>query len=101
MAKNSSKVENAKGPSAAFIGMALEMSWRLAIVVLVPIIGGFYLDEAFNTTPLLVIVGFAVAMGGMYIVMRQTVQAANDLPVPTVIEPETKSKVKTTKEKKA
>lgn len=95
MAKNSSKVEQAKSPSGVFVGMALDMSWRLAVVVLVPIIGGFYLDKAFATSPLLTIVGFVLAMAGMALVMKQTVDAANEIPAPTVIKP-TKAK----KEKK-
>jgi F0F1-type ATP synthase assembly protein I len=85
MAKNSSKVENAqsdKSPSGVFMGMALDMSWRLAVVVLVPIIGGYYLDQAFDTSPLLVIIGFVLAMTGMGFVMKQTVDAANKMPVP-------------------
>lgn len=96
MAKNSSKVEHTKSPSGVFVGMALDMSWRLAVVVLVPIIGGFYLDTAFNTSPLLVIIGFVMAMAGMGVVMKQTVEAANEVPVATVIKP-----TKTKKEKKA
>jgi F0F1-type ATP synthase assembly protein I len=68
--------------SSVFIGMALDMSWRLAIAVLVPIIGGFKLDEKLKTTPLLTIVGFLLAMGGMALVMWQTLQAANKIPAP-------------------
>jgi F0F1-type ATP synthase assembly protein I len=97
MAKNASKVENTKSPSGVFMGMALDMSWRLAVVVLVPIIGGFYLDEAFNTSPLLVILGFILAMVGMYFVMKQTVNAANEMTEPTIVKPATKA----AKDKKA
>lgn len=79
--KVSSKVEHTTTPSRVFVSMALDMSWRLAIAVLVPIIGGFKLDEALGTTPLLTIVGFLLAMGGMALVMWQTLQAANHVPV--------------------
>lgn len=68
--------------SQIFVSMALDMSWRLALVVLVPIIGGYYLDQQFSTTPLLTIVGFLLAMGGMSLVMWRTLQEANKLPVP-------------------
>lgn len=67
--------------SRVFVSMALDMSWRLAIAVLVPIIGGFKLDEALDTTPLLTIVGFLLAMGGMALVMWQTLQIANRIPI--------------------
>jgi F0F1-type ATP synthase assembly protein I len=69
-------------PSAVFIGAALDMSWRLAIAVLVPIIGGYELDQRLHTTPLLTILGFVLAMGGMTLVMWQTLQAANNLSLP-------------------
>lgn len=62
--------------------MALDMSWRLAVVVLVPTIGGFELDQHLHTTPTLTIIGFILAMAGMALVMWQTLQAANRLPVP-------------------
>lgn len=75
-------VEAGKGQSSVFVGMALDMSWRLAVVVLVPIVGGFELDKKFHTTPTLTIIGFVVAMLGMAVVMWQTLQAANRLPVP-------------------
>ena len=71
-----------KSPTTVFVGMALDMSWRLAIVVLVPIIGGFKLDEALNMSPLLTITGFLVAMTGMGIVMWQTYSAANQIDLP-------------------
>ena len=59
--------------------MALDMSWRLALVVWVPIIGGFELDKRWSTTPLLTIVGIVVATAGVALVMRRTLQVANKL----------------------
>ena len=69
-------------PSAVFVSLALDMSWRLAIVVLVPIIGGFELDKKLNTSPLLTIVGFVFAMLGMALVLWRMIQIVNDIPVP-------------------
>lgn len=82
MAKTNPQVEKNTSPSSVFISMALDMSWRLAIVVLVPIIGGFKLDEWLGTSPALIIVGFFLAMGGMALVMWQTMQAANQMQLP-------------------
>lgn len=62
--------------------MALDMSWRLAIAVLVPIIGGVELDKRLKTSPTLTIIGFGLAMIGMGLVLWQTLQSANRLPVP-------------------
>lgn len=62
--------------------MALDMSWRLALAVLIPIIGGYRLDSWLGTTPLLTIVGFLLAMAGTGLVMWRTLQVANDMPAP-------------------
>lgn len=58
-----------------FIGAALNMSWQLALAVLVPVIGGVKLDQNFNTTPLLTIIGFMLAIFGMVIVVWRQFQA--------------------------
>jgi hypothetical protein len=70
-----------KSQTRVFVTMALDMSWRLAIVVLAPIIGGFKLDEALDSTPVLTIIGFIVAMAGMGLVMWRTLQEASKIPV--------------------
>lgn len=82
MAKSSPGRDATTSHSSVFIGMALDMAWRLAIVVLVPVIGGFKLDEAFETAPVLTITGFFVAMGGMALVMWATLKKANEIEVP-------------------
>lgn len=77
------KVDKTKSPSSVFITMALDMSWRLAVVVLVPIVGGFKLDEKLKTTPALTILGFVLAMAGMALVMWRTLRVSNQAPVTT------------------
>lgn len=69
-----------ENPQSVFVGMALDMSWRLAIAVLVPIIGGFELDSHIGTTPLLTVVGFIIAMIGFGLVLWRTTQVANEIP---------------------
>lgn len=68
--------------SSRFITMALDMSWRLALVVLIPIIGGYELDQRLDMTPLLTITGFLLAMGGMALVLWRMLQQAGQLPPP-------------------
>jgi F0F1-type ATP synthase assembly protein I len=53
-----------------FLVSALTMSWQLAIVVLVPIIGGHELDIHLKTSPYLTIVGFGLAALGTYGILR-------------------------------
>jgi F0F1-type ATP synthase assembly protein I len=64
--------------SALLILSALDMSWRLAIAVLVPIIGGYELDKHLGTAPVFMIVGFLLAMAGLFLVLKRTVAAANE-----------------------
>ena len=64
-----------------FISAALDMSWRLAIVVLVPIIGGFELDRRLNISPWLSIAGFILAMAGMFVVLKQMLRQVGHMPI--------------------
>lgn len=53
---------------------AADMSWQLALVVLVPIVGGHELDKHFNLSPTLTIVGFILAMIGSSLVLWRQLQ---------------------------
>lgn len=77
-------IDSTKTASARqnFVAMAVSMAWQLAVVVLVPVIGGAELDKAFKTSYVYTLVGLAVAVVGSGLVMWRTVQAANRLPVP-------------------
>lgn len=66
--------DRADAARAAFMAAAMNMSWQLAIVVLVPILGGFKLDEVLNWTPALTIAGFILAIVGMAVVVRHQLQ---------------------------
>lgn len=72
------KLNKPKSAGAVLIIAALDMSWRLAIVVLIPIIAGFKLDRHWHTTPALTIAGFIIAMLGVFLVMKQTVINADN-----------------------
>ncbi|HET7827719.1 MAG TPA: hypothetical protein VFK97_02530, partial [Candidatus Saccharimonadales bacterium] len=50
----------------------------LAIVVLLPIIGGFELDKHWRITPALTIVGFLLAMAGLFFTLKRSLAIAND-----------------------
>jgi F0F1-type ATP synthase assembly protein I len=57
------------------------MTWQLAVVVLVPLIGGFKLDEKFHTSPLLTIIGFVLAMAGTAAVLWRMSQTVSQIPL--------------------
>jgi F0F1-type ATP synthase assembly protein I len=79
-----SEVPN-KGRSA-FFALAIDMSWKLALVILGPIIGGTYLDNALETAPLFTVIGLLMAVVGSIAVMWQVVKVANRQPVPKLTE---------------
>jgi F0F1-type ATP synthase assembly protein I len=59
-----------------FFSLALDMTWQLALVVIIPIVGGFLLDRHFHTTPWLTVIGFAVAGIGVFGVLTRIVSQA-------------------------
>jgi F0F1-type ATP synthase assembly protein I len=61
-------------PRNDFMLAVLGMSWQLAVVVLVPIVGGFELDKVFATSPLLVVVGFIIALIGFTLIVYRQMQ---------------------------
>jgi len=69
-----------------FAVFALNMSWQLALVVLVPLIGGVELDKKLHTNSTYTFVGLGVALLGSVAVLWRTMQAANRLPVPKLTE---------------
>jgi F0F1-type ATP synthase assembly protein I len=80
MGKDSVEPNKTASINSVFLAMGLDMSWRLAISVLVPIIGGVYLDRAFHTAPVLLIVGFVVAIASVIVTIRRTLRLTKELP---------------------
>lgn len=62
--------------SNLFLKLALEMTWQLALVVIVPIVGGYLLDKHFSSSPWLTLVGFALAAFGVFAVLHRIVSQA-------------------------
>jgi F0F1-type ATP synthase assembly protein I len=60
-----------------FLGAVLGMSWQLAAVVLVPVLGGHALDKRVHTTPFWTAAGFVVAVIGACIVVWRQAQAVS------------------------
>lgn len=66
-----------KSDRLIFISSVMDMTWQLALVFLIPIIGGYKLDEHFKTSPLLFIVGCVLAIAGSFAVMRRILRQLN------------------------
>jgi len=54
-----------------FIGATVSMSWQLAIVFLIPVIGGYELDKVTKTSPIFFLGGFVLAMTLSVLVVRR------------------------------
>lgn len=54
----------------------LNMTWQLAITVIVPIVAGFKLDEHFGSSPWLTLLGLLVAAAASVVVVWNTVKRA-------------------------
>lgn len=52
-----------------FFASALNMSWQLALTVVIPVVAGVKLDQRFDSAPSLTLTGFflALAMGSMVV----------------------------------
>lgn len=76
------KTENVpanKNTQMLFNSAAIGMSWQLAVVVLVPIVGGYNLDERAHSSPFWTLIGLALAMIGMILVVRRALTAFNEI----------------------
>ena len=70
--EETAKVGSSTNAVAEFFAATWTMSWQLAIVILVPLVGGFELDRKLHTGPALTVVGFVIAMAGVAaVVWRQ------------------------------
>ena len=45
-----------------FVGTLLSLTWQLLVVVVVPFVGGHFLDERYDTTPVWTLVGLVLAL---------------------------------------
>lgn len=59
-----------------FVSLALKMSWQLALVVVVPIVGGYKLDEYLHISLVWTIVGSGLAALGVFALLRHVVAEA-------------------------
>ena len=66
-------------PTTVFISMVLDMTWRLALVVLIPIILGVELDKHHKTHHAYLIAGFILATAGFIIVVFRSYKLANSM----------------------
>ncbi len=59
------------------LGLTLSMSWQMMFAVLLPILGGHFLDKRLDTSPWFTVAGFALAMVLMLVVVRRCLRQLN------------------------
>jgi hypothetical protein len=69
LVKNKTGIDKTMTDNALLLNAAVQMSWRLAIVVLVPLIAGVKLDQHYKIFPYLTITGSILAIVGIYYVL--------------------------------
>jgi F0F1-type ATP synthase assembly protein I len=57
--------------------IALNMSWQLLIVVVLPVLAGHWLDGHFHAGPVWTVVGLVLSIIGMLLVVRSTLGELN------------------------
>ncbi len=80
--------QESKDNRRIFIAAVSDMTWQLALVVLIPVIGGYKLDEHFKTSPLWFIVGCVLAIAGSFGVLHRILAQLNQ----SFLHPEGKKK---------
>lgn len=74
------EIERAAAAMAAkqqFINASLDMGWRLALTVLVPVFIGAWLDRRYHTSPSWTLASLFIAIGGACVVVWKTLRSIN------------------------
>jgi LPXTG-motif cell wall-anchored protein len=79
--KNKPDKQDDKSTGSAFNTAAIGMSWQLAIIVLLPIIGGYKLDQKTGSMPWMTLLGLVLALVGSIIVIRRALAMMNNFNV--------------------
>ncbi len=57
-----------------FINSSISMSWQMAIAVMVPIVGGYYLDQHFKLANWFIFGWFVIAVALVVLIVRRTIK---------------------------
>jgi F0F1-type ATP synthase assembly protein I len=60
-----------------FLSTAVTMGWQLAVAVVIPIVGGYELDQYLHKAAIWEIIGFIIAGLGFYGVLKYTLAELN------------------------
>lgn len=77
MSLNHNKINKTSYRHIPFSGLVTMTTLQLALVVIVPIVGGYTLDQHYHKSPWLLIAGIFFAIIGVYGVLNRVLTGAN------------------------
>lgn len=77
--KTKELVAKGSNPGAVFMAMVFDMSWKLIIVFLVPVLLGNYLDDHFKVSYLYLLLGFAIGLALAILVVYDVYKKASEV----------------------
>lgn len=75
---NAQEYFDAFAAKSKFFSATLNMGWRLALTVLIPLVAGIKIDRHFKTSPSYTLAGFMLAIAGGAIVVWSSVKEVNE-----------------------
>jgi hypothetical protein len=79
-------------PKSQFLDLALNMSWQLAIAVILPIYAAVRIDAHFKSAPSVTIVGFFFAIMLAAMIVKRTLIDVNNASLPVNKKKDSKKK---------
>lgn len=64
-------------PQQFLLGSVVGLSWRLALVVLLPLLTGHFLDRSLDSKPWFTLLGLILAMAGMIVIVSRSLIDVN------------------------
>lgn len=76
-----------KSSAQTSAAVALTMSWQLLVVIVLPVLGGRWLDTRFSMSPVWTVIGVVAGLAGTIIVVRQAMQQLSEIMSRDIKEP--------------
>ncbi len=57
-----------------FISSVITMSWQMALAILIPVLGGFFLDRQMNSSPLYTMIGLFIGVILVVLIVWRTIR---------------------------
>ena len=65
-------------PILLFAVSSLDLGWRLAVAVMISIVGGYYLDQSLKTEPVFLVLGGIFCLASTTVIIKSYVKKINE-----------------------